>query len=501
MRSRGSEWLRFPRHPQRLLEPERFRFLNEERQLSFPGGWNEAGVDKLWLYNLHYFEDLLAEGAEDRREWHRDLIDRWVRDNPPFEGNGWEPYPISVRVGYWIKWALAGNALEQHWRRSLALQVEYLSRRLEWHLLGNHLFENAKALVLAGLFFDGPRADRWRGRGLRILDRQLDEQILTDGGHFERSPMYHALVLEGLLDLIQISEHYAMDTDQVPDWRRRAEDMIAWLRVMSCPDGQIAFFNDAAVDVALPPPVIADYAKRLGVETPEPATDEGIELLENSGYVRAARGPMVAVLDAAPVGPDYQPGHAHADTLSFELSVFGQRVLVNSGTSVYGLGDERLRQRGTSAHNTVVVDGRDSSEVWSAFRVGRRARPRDVSIRGTGEVWHVQASHDGYRRLAGGAVHRRAWLLETGRLVVEDFVAGSFDSAVGLFHFHPAVTLSFAGSKGEASWTGGRLSFVIEQGSGVLRASTYHPAFGVSIDGQCLEVELDGGSSRIIFEA
>ena len=82
-----------------------------------------------------------------------------------------------------------------------------------------------------------------------------------------------------------------------------------------------------------------------------------------------------ASADVGEIGPDYRPGHAHADTLCFELSVFGQRLVVNSGTSEYGLGAERLRQRGTAAHSTVQIDGADSSEVWSGFRVARRARP------------------------------------------------------------------------------------------------------------------------------
>ena len=125
-------------------------------------------------------------------------------------------------------------------------------------------------------------------------------------------------------------------------------------------------------------------------------------------YLRVADRDMVALLDVGEVGPDYLPGHAHADTLSFEMSVFGQRVVVNSGTSCYGLGAERSRQRGTSAHSTVEVNGMDSSEVWGGFRVGRRARPFDVVVEETGRGVEVACSHDGYRRLPGQPVHRRA---------------------------------------------------------------------------------------------
>lgn len=86
-------------------------------------------------------------------------------------------------------------------------------------------------------------------------------------------------------------------------------------------------------------------------------------MLKDSGYVVAKVNEIKLITDVAKVGPDYIPGHAHADTLSFEFSIGNQRVFVNSGTSIYGLGEERLRQRKTETHNTVVVDGEDSSSV------------------------------------------------------------------------------------------------------------------------------------------
>ena len=150
---------------------------------------------------------------------------------------------------------------------------------------------------------------------------------------------------------------------------------------------------------------------------PPGMTDVPCGWLRDSGYVRLAAGPAVALLDVAPLGPDYLPGHAHADTLSFELSLFGQRVIVNGGTSRYGSGPERLAERGTAAHSTVQIDGADSSEVWGGFRVARRARPRDVRVHpgldplppvlspaaagACAGVLEVSAAHDGYCRLPG----------------------------------------------------------------------------------------------------
>ncbi len=112
----------------------------------------------------------------------------------------------------WIKWFLAGASPEPEWLDSLADQVRVLERRLEFHLLGNHLLANAKALVFAGFFFEGPDAQRWLYRGRTILDSELPEQVLPDGGHFERSPMYHAIILEDLLDLENLSTDVRDDT-------------------------------------------------------------------------------------------------------------------------------------------------------------------------------------------------------------------------------------------------------------------------------------------------
>ena len=119
------------------------------------GDWNRADWPKLWLYNLHYFDDLVADGAEGRADWHRALISRWIAENLPAAGNGWEPYPISLRLVNWCKWLLAGNEPVEGMLDSMAVQARYLSKRLERHLLGNHLWANLKALIFVGTFFEG----------------------------------------------------------------------------------------------------------------------------------------------------------------------------------------------------------------------------------------------------------------------------------------------------------------------------------------------------------
>jgi uncharacterized heparinase superfamily protein len=267
---------------------------------------------------------------------------------------------------------LNGNDLQPDWSQSLALQAAWLEKHIEWHLLGNHLFSNAKALVFAGLFFDGRDADRWLEKGLRILEREIPEQILSDGGQFELSPMYHSIATEDVLDLLNASEAWPglVNPEVVEHWRQMAKKMLHWASVMQHPDGRIALLNDSAFGIAPELGELFSYAERLGLEFE--SASGALQHLEQSGYARIELGEAVLFADIGRIGPDYLPGHAHADTLCFGLSLFGDRWFVDTGCSTYEVCDERLRQRGTAAHNTVVVDGEDSSEVWSSFRVARR---------------------------------------------------------------------------------------------------------------------------------
>lgn len=471
----------------------RFLLLNQFGELREPESWNDSKRDKLWLYNLHYFDDLAAEDSELRAAWHRDLITRWIVENPPPRGAGWDPYPTSLRIVNWIKWAMAGNALSFDHLHSLAVQTRWLAARVEHHLGGNHLLANAKALVFAGLYFNGPEADGWRRAGLRLLERELPEQILPDGGHYERSPMYHALILEDLLDLINAGRAWPASVNEgvLLAWRQIASQMFSWLRAMLHPDGQISFFNDAAFGIAPHPDALVHYAERLQVPVSEVPS-----ALSESGYVRAERGPAVLIADLAPVGPDYQPGHAHADTLSFEVSLFGHRLFVNSGTSTYEPGAQRRFERSTAAHNTLEINGLDSSEVWGAFRVARRARPRDVEITESEDAIQIHGAHDGYRRLPGKPLHVREWRLGANCLRITDRMIGRFDHAVARFYMHPAVTL-----KGERTLqlpNGKTCRWSASGGGARVVRTKWHPEFNCDDANQCLEVPLSGSEGNEI---
>jgi uncharacterized heparinase superfamily protein len=237
--------------------------------------------------------------------------------------------------------------------------------------------------------------------------------------------MYHSLILEDLLDMVNLHRTWP---ELLPDWSGVAGRMLSWLREMTHPDGRIAFFNDAAIGVAPDVNALIGYAKRLAIQL-------GRIPLGDSGYIRLENDHSVLIFDAAPIGPDYAPGHSHADTLSFELSHQDRRVVVNSGTSTYEPNAERQCQRGTAAHSTVRIDGFDQSEMWASFRVARRAYPFDVR---TDRRSFAEAAHDGYRRLKNPVIHRRRLELAADGLAITDMIEGSGEHTIEVFfHIYP----------------------------------------------------------------
>ena len=182
-----------------------FSFLNLTRQLSIDSfDWSPENVPRLWRYNLHYFDYLREENLSDQYKYS--LTKDWVMGNPQNSIPGWEPFTTSLRIVNWIFYFSAIQPRDSTVVNSLYEQTLWLEKNDERFILANHYFENMKALVFAGCFFSGADAERWRKKGTQELVKQLVEQTLSDGGHYERSPQYHVLMLENYLDLYNLAK-------------------------------------------------------------------------------------------------------------------------------------------------------------------------------------------------------------------------------------------------------------------------------------------------------
>ena len=427
LRIKKNKWQSVRLSNVKILNNNTFSFLNKQKSYPDKIEWNEE-EDLLWLFNLHYFDALCSPVEEEKKLLLESLLNDWIQNNPCNIGVGWDAYPISLRTVNWIKWFLNGQTPKTVWLASLKTQAHVLSQKIEYHLYGNHLLANAKALIFAGLYFDGPSSKKWLNQGLAIFTNQIEEQILCDGGHFELSPMYHNIILHDILDLINLFKTFEHeDTKNLEEILiTKARLMINWTKIMEHPDQGISFFNDSAFGIASTSNDLISYAKKLFKLNYDNNLRSEITRLDTSGYIRVQKSCYVALLDCAEIGPSYIPGHGHADTLSFELSIDNYRLLVNSGISCYGISDQRLLQRGTHFHNTVAVNNLNSSEVWSGFRVARRASILETLTEQNEEYLSITSSHDGYKRLKSPVVHNRNWHFAKNYIQIKDNLAVSY---------------------------------------------------------------------------
>jgi len=410
-----------------------FTFLNQTINYFSEGNnervinWNEKRYGRLWAYNLNYMDYLLqpsmrkSEGLNLIREFIKDLP-----DNP----TGIEPYPLSIRAVNWIKFlsgyqenASITSELLSKFNASLYAQFQILLKNLEYHLLGNHILENGFSLLFGAYYFSDYKLYR---KAVKIIRSELDEQILDDGGHFELSPMYHQIILDRLLDCINLLQNNKIhDTqEQLQDFmKNKAAKMISWINTLTFSNGDIPMFNDSAFKIAPVTSQLNDYSKRLGLN------NQGLfeqSALTESGYRRFDGENYECILDIDGINPPYQPGHAHADTFSFVLYTENVPCIIDTGISTYETGTVRTNERQTFSHNTVTVGDESSSDVWSSFRVGKRAAVKIIRD----ERNSIIAEHNGFRKF--NTVHQREWLFKNRSIVITDKLSNSLQ---GKAHF------------------------------------------------------------------
>ncbi|MDA7645518.1 heparinase II/III family protein [bacterium] len=478
-------------HP-RILAGE-FEFLNTPLNLGFPPTWiPPTSAGKLWHYNLHYFDWIHTLPFENAKQ----VTSNWFEANVPRKGAvSWDPYPTSLRCLNWALYFFLSHDEQtnldpgfrsQIWA-NIARQMEYLSRNLETHLLGNHILENAATLAFLGTLFKGEIAQNWKRIGCRELSTQIPEQILPDGLHFEASPMYHLRVvyLLSLLQSIEGNDLKSLTTVPLASSVKALKDVLH-------PDGNIALLNDSAIGIYHDPKTLLRFAGSALAkhQNPEQTTHSPRHSnswsLESAGYYgyRDDSGNYI-ICDAGPIGPDYIPGHAHADIFTYELSLKGCRVIVDTGNFDYLESPSRSLSRSTKAHNTVEIDGTDQCDMWGAFRVGQRVSPREVQFEHKPLGFRLSASHEGYNRHPSRAIHKRAFeVSHPFRIRVADEVSAPNPvSARTYIHLTPECSIiRFEEQEVTVQYPKG--TFTIRfQGQGRLTMTTtnYFPEFGVAL--------------------
>jgi len=378
--------------------------------------WQVAGAPLLWRFHLYYWDWAWALAGEpqdaDARAIFTAIWGSWHSAVARGRGPAWQPYPAALRAWSFCgiyRALVEGSPVEGPFLRELAAHAGFLNRNLETDVGGNHLIKNLKALAGLGVFFGD---EALLARALKRLRSQLAVQVLPDGGHYERAPAYHCQVLGDLVDIGCLLR--AVGRAEPGGLPETIASMRRWLGAVLTPAGGVPLLNDGF-------PVSQELVAWL---SPAPPPSGPLHVLPDTGLARVTAGSWHVLADIGPPCPRELPAHAHADTLSCLVHVDNEPLRIDTGTSTYAPGAVRDRERSTAAHNTLEVDRRDSTEVWGAFRAGRRARVHDVSTRAdTGSVT-VEAAHDGYRSLPGRPTHHRRWSVRAHELRIDDTVTG-----------------------------------------------------------------------------
>jgi uncharacterized heparinase superfamily protein len=457
------------------------RFLGREMPFARTIDWGvarEGRVSQLWGFHLHYHEFLEEAGTEDFQA----IVLDWIARNPPYAPrayyDAWSSYALSLRVVVWMQQIARRRdelppAFLDAALRSLVEQVLYLEAHLERDVRGNHIIKNLKALLFAARFLGIAGAEHRRDRAASLLAAEIDEQILPDGLHFERSPAYHAQVFADLIECHEV----------LPGGPRKAslaarlDAMAQALADTTHPDGLPSLFNDGGLHMAHAPADLLAAWEAISGRRPAPRPEIR---LDAAGYFGLRTGDDLLLVDAGRIAPDFLPAHGHGDILAVEWSAGGRRLLVDTGVFEYAPGPRRDRARATASHNTVTVNGADQCEFYGSFRVGRRANVTVERAAFAGGAIDLAASHDGYRRFTGAGVHRRTVRGRADAFTIEDSVAGTSGVAEAWLVLHPDARVTIDGTR--ARIVSGAVSLDCEASAPFeAQAWEWWPDFGVAV--------------------
>jgi hypothetical protein len=397
--------------------------------------WKNRDKSRLWQYERQYQTEVLAMAAETARtgdiSWVRTvrgLLVDWTEACPPLAGAAYEPYPVARRILNWSVALTIAPVLRGDLVGHLAPQVRFLARHLETHLLGNHLLCDGLAICAGAAVLRGPDMDHLWCQGAALVERELDAQVLYDGGYNERTVQYHAIVLRDALWAFALSCHRGRRL--MIEGHLRA--MLAWLRDVARAGGSFPWLNDASPEAtpalaSLEALARAAFARAAGDNepardnfAPHAVTNERVLALPSTGWTFVRQDKHELLFDTGPLGPPEQPGHGHADTLGYELLWDGTPLVVDTGVSTYARGATRDAERAPSAHATVSVDGEGADEVWAAFRVGGRGLLAPVRWQRLDHAFILDGEVTSFR---GWHFQRRLVFWPGRALLVQDLVA------------------------------------------------------------------------------
>ncbi len=489
-------------------------------------------IRHVWELNRHAELNTLAQayaltGEMKYAEGCRTLLVSWFEQCPYPRGANWvSSLELAIRLNNWaFAWHLlggagsplfeseAGETLRRQWLDAIYQHCDFVAGYLSRHSsANNHLLGELAGLYIASLTWPcWKESAGWRTQAGRELVIEALKQNAPDGGNREQAFYYHHEALEWML-LAALwaqanGEHFPAE------YWTRMEAMMEFIVSVMDAGGHVPMVGDAddahivkfeteqhgdpyrsllAMGAVLFER--ADFAAKTGRldDKSRWLLGEGAEKIFTDLAAARHVGPPrrsfpdvgyyvlgsdfdtadeVRVLaDAGPLGYLSIAAHGHADALAFTLSVGGHEVLVDPGTYTYQ-GDLAWREyfRGTSAHNTLTVDGESQSLSGGRFMWLSHGNGRCIRFDEGGTRQMLVAEQDGYRCLTDPLTHQREWIYEQAdrTLTVTDRLSSRGAHEVTWFwHFAETVAVSLEPGRVIGRVPGWRIEMAVPDGSG-----------------------------------
>ncbi len=390
-----------------------FNYLNISHDFGNSIDWNINKFGKLWNFNLQYLEFLLEDHLEldERivalRNISEKILDRTLK---------LEAYPVSLRL---INELLFINKYQIHDSvidLAIKKQIHFLTKNLEYHIDANHLLENAIALRFSTLFLNNEQLVK---KSRKLLIKILREQIFIDGGHYERSPMYHLQLLNHLCILIgampiKDSDYKFLESVTVKMW--------SWINQITNNGKIMPYLQDSTGNYLHQYHSIKPFLESISTSSELiKLTDSKYRIIQNDNFR--------LIFNCGNANPSFQPGHAHSDELGIVLYRNSEPILVDPGISTYEIGNRRSNEKGSTYHNTIVINELNHSELWSSFRMARRSKV--LISKDSNHL--VEAELSPYHSL-NSIIQRQISVASNGITIIDRVKGSNIGTSIAYFH-------------------------------------------------------------------
>ena len=422
--------LKKARNKNKWINNDKGFLINEEKKL-FPK-WDPANTSMLWKYHLHSFEYLNNIKSNDEGI---KIINDWKNNHIPEPKVSWHPYNLSLRICNWI-WFI--STLENFNKKklntiisSIYQQTQFLENHLEREKEGNHLIENCKALIIAGTFFNNKK---WKKKGFLILENELRKQVNNEGSHYEKSAMYHAIVLECFLTIYLTTKNdnaYKIVNEKLLGVIKKMSRYLADIQIKN----QLPIQHDSCKNLSCDLEQLFILINKIAKINNPPITE--VFYTEIGNYIYK-NNKIYLLFDIGNPEPFFRPGHAHNSVFHYDLYLDNEPILCDSGVFEYESTSMRNLLRSTESHNTIQVNETELNPIWGSFRMVRNGSVKNIVI----EDKTVVAEHNYYQNSEKCLVQRKLKILENDEgIKVEDNITSKKKEIVikDYLHFSPNI--------------------------------------------------------------